>query len=44
MKLVGSLKDKNYEDRIRRLRGDSTEEFRIFKGIDNLDALKFLCE
>jgi ribonuclease P/MRP protein subunit RPP40 len=49
-KLMRSLRDKNYENSLRasnlttletrRLRGDSVEVFKIFKGIDNLEAQK----
>ena len=46
-KLISNLKDKSYEDRLRCLNlttleircliGDLIEEFKIFKGFDNLD-------
>jgi hypothetical protein len=51
MKLVSSLSNKNYEDRLRvlnltaletrRLRGDLIEVLKVFKGIDNMVAQKF---
>jgi hypothetical protein len=50
MKLVSSLRDKNYKDRLRafnlttletlRLRSDLLEVFMIFKGIDSLETQK----
>jgi ribonuclease P/MRP protein subunit RPP40 len=50
-KLIKSLKDKTYENRLkklhltsmetRRLRGDLIEVFKMFKGMDNLDVHKF---
>ena len=51
-KLISSLKDKTYEDRVsylklttletRRREGDLIEVFKIFKGFDNLDPSFFL--
>jgi ribonuclease P/MRP protein subunit RPP40 len=50
-KLIKSLKDETYENRLkklhltsmetRRLRGDLIEVFKMFKGMDNLDVHKF---
>ncbi|MGE5822000.1 MAG: RNA-directed DNA polymerase [Nitrososphaerota archaeon] len=50
-KLIACLRDKSYEERLeqlnlttletRRLRGDLIEVFKIFKGLDKLDPLKF---
>jgi hypothetical protein len=49
--LASSLRDKNYEDRLRalnlttlekrRLRGYLIEVFKVFKGIDNMEIQKF---
>jgi hypothetical protein len=50
-KLMKSFKDENYKIRLkklrlttmktRRLRGNLTEVFKVFKGMDNLDVDKF---
>ena len=50
-KLISSLKDKNYEERLRilklttletrRIRGDLVEVFKIFRGFENLDPCSF---
>jgi ribonuclease P/MRP protein subunit RPP40 len=51
IKLIKSLKDETYENRLkklhltsmetRRLRGDLIEVFKMFKGMDNLDVHNF---